>query len=172
MSNFLRHLRDRFAQTVRSGLRFGITAITPRLLAVAEKRNADKIIGGKDDPYLLRWYVIPRNRWFNVYLHRFVRSDDDRALHDHPWINCSVVLDGSYKEVTPNGTTVRVAGDLIFRKPSTLHRIELFRTITSFPLPFKDGEFPVWTLFLTGPVVRDWGFACPQGWRHWKDFSD
>ncbi|EIC64345.1 hypothetical protein [Mycobacteroides abscessus] len=35
-----------------------------------------------EPPYLLRWYVIPRNRWVNVYLHKFLRDDEDRALVD------------------------------------------------------------------------------------------
>ena len=37
------------------------------------------VIGGADDPYMLRWYLIPRNRRFNIYLHKFLRDDDDRA---------------------------------------------------------------------------------------------
>ncbi|SID67872.1 Protein of uncharacterised function (DUF550) [Mycobacteroides abscessus subsp. abscessus] len=48
-------------------------------------------------PYLLRWYVIPRNRWLNIYLHKFLRDDDDRALHDHPWWFVSLMLWGQYK---------------------------------------------------------------------------
>lgn len=29
-----------------------------------------------------------------------------------------------------------------------------------------------WTLFVTGPVMRQWGFHCPdKGWRHWKEFT-
>lgn len=47
-------------------------------------RAPDFYIGGNANPYLLRWWVIPRNRFFNVYLHKFLRDDDDRALHDHP----------------------------------------------------------------------------------------
>jgi hypothetical protein len=27
------------------------------------------------------------------------------------------------------------------------------------------------TLFAGGPIVREWGFDCPQGWRHWKEFT-
>src|SRR3546814_8204117 len=42
-------------------------------------RKPDITIGGEDNPYLRRWYIIPRNRWFNVYLHEFLRDDDDRA---------------------------------------------------------------------------------------------
>ena len=64
---------------------FSLKPLRERLLAIATKRHPDFIVGGKDNPYLLRWFVIPRNPVFNIYLHRFLRSDDDRALHDHPW---------------------------------------------------------------------------------------
>lgn len=121
------------------------------------KREPDFIIGGRDNPYLLRWWVIPRNRWFNIYLHRFLRSDDDRALHDHPWWNLSIVLSGAYTEITPQGSYLRKRGRLVLRRATASHRIYLHAG-------------PVWTLFLTGPTIRDWGFHCPQGWRHWKDF--
>jgi hypothetical protein len=52
---------------------------------IAGSRPPDFVIGG-DSPYMLRWWIIPRNKFFNIYLHRFLRSDDDRALHDHPWV--------------------------------------------------------------------------------------
>lgn len=124
-------------------------------------RQPDKIIGGKDDPYLLRWYIIPRNRFFNIYLHRFLHSDDDRALHDHPWFNVSFVLRGIFLEHRNGRADVRKAGDLIFRTGRTAHRIELFR---------RSGD--VWTLFITGPMYRSWGFHCPQGWIPWERFVD
>ena len=38
---------------------------------------------------LERWWLIPRNRFLNVYLHRFDHSDEDRALHDHMYLNLS-----------------------------------------------------------------------------------
>lgn len=120
-------------------------------------------IGGEDDPYLRRWYVIPRNRWFNIYLHNIVRSDDDRALHDHPWINCSIILKGRYFEMRPTkGATTSVierrTGSVVFRRPTSSHRL----------IVDQDGA---WTLFVTGPRVREWGFWCPKGWVHWKDFT-
>lgn len=60
------------------------------ILNWVSNRPPDVVIGGFQNPYLLRWYVIPRNPVFNVYVHLFLRSDDDRALHDHPWANLSV----------------------------------------------------------------------------------
>ncbi len=140
-----------------------IKRLTPRFLGVAERRAPDVEIGGAANPYLRRWWLIPRNRFFNVYLHHFLRSDDGRALHDHPWWNLSVLLVGRYVEhtIAPGGINVlteRRAGDWKFRPAGAAHRIELV-----------DG--PCWTLFVTGPRLREWGFHCPRGWVHWRDFT-
>lgn len=123
-------------------------------------RKPDFIIGPENYPYLRRWWVIPRNRFFNIYLHNILRSDDDRATHDHPWLSLSIILTGGYDEVLSDSVKVRrEPGELIFRRPTTMHRI------------IVDGpRYAAWTLFLTGPIVRTWGFACPQGWRPWFEF--
>ena len=137
---------------------------------VAERRAPDITIGGETNPYLRRWYLLPRNRACNLYLHQFLRSDDDRALHDHPWANLSILLDGAYVEVvaTRGGTTVgrrRDAGCLVARGPRRAHRVALFAGEDGVPRP-------VWTLFATGPKLRAWGFWCPgRGWVHWRDFT-
>lgn len=159
-------LFDRFAQWV---------------IAKAAKRPPNAIIGGPENPYLLRWWLIPRNRWFNVYLHQFKRSDDDRALHDHPWINASIVLTSpGYTEVSPLcpremkrsagvfttmvKRTARPAGSIVVRRATAAHRLELHRD--------SGGEISIWSLFLTLRVKRTWGFWCPKGWRKWHEFVE
>jgi hypothetical protein len=144
---------------------------------VAEHRPPDYVIGGEADPYLRRWWVIPRNRFFNIYLHHFVRSDDDRALHDHPWWNCSILLEGAYREhLVQDAPVLRKAGAIAFRRPRVAHRVELLPLHAGVwfaegkPVPIIE-EHPCWTIFITGPRVREWGFLCPRGWRHWKDFT-
>lgn len=108
-------------------------------------------LGGTD--YLIRRYLVPRNRYLNVYLHRFLGSDDDRALHDHPWTSVSMVLKGRLIEHLPGGERRVIGrGDFSYREPTFQHRIEL-----------PEGETAL-TLFITGPVVRKWGFVCPGGW--------
>jgi len=145
-------------------------------LALA-KRPPDIEIGGADRPYLRRWHLIPRNRICNIYLHEFRRDDDDRALHDHPWPNCSVLLSGRYYEIQfaqnpvhgdPLPAQVQVLrqpGRPVFRRAKTAHRVVLLR----------DGEgnpMPCWSLFLTGANLRSWGFWCPAGrWVHWRSFT-
>lgn len=122
-------------------------------------RPPDFVVHNAFGPYLNRWHLIPRNRWLNVYLHRFDGSDEDRALHDHPWASLSLMLKGALIEVTHNDRKLIRAGALRLRGPKFAHRLEHVGITT-------------WTLFITGPRVRDWGFHCPNGWKHWRDFTD
>jgi hypothetical protein len=140
-----------------------IAAIAPRLIDISQTREPDVFIGGRENTYLARWWL-RRNKFINYYLHNFRRSDDDRALHDHPWWNLSILLRGTYTEHTIDAggvhvRRIRTAGDIVFRRAESAHRIEL-----------HDG--PCWTLFITGPKIREWGFHCPKGWRHWRVFTN
>ena len=128
-------------------------------LAIIHGRHPDVVIGDPADPYMERWHVVPRNLWSNVYLHRILKSDDDRALHDHPWDNASLLIQGEYLEHTPGGALRRVAGDHVRRLAATTHRLELI------------GGDPVISLFTTGPKIREWGFWCPEGWTYWEQFE-
>lgn len=108
-----------------------------------------------------RWWVIPRNRFANIYLHHFLKSDPHETLHDHPWFNISYLLEGEYTEelIQDGGVhtrTVYRAGNIRFRRAATAHRIEI--------------DQPCWSLFISGPQVREWGFHCPNGWRPWNEF--
>lgn len=119
-----------------------------------------KISGSDQQDYLIRRYLLPRNRFLNIYLHRFLGSDDARALHDHPWYSASIVLQGHLIEHRPNKQPrVIRRGQITIRSPQFLHRIELAEEQTAL------------TLFCTGPVVRTWGFACPNGWVPWRKYE-
>ena len=118
-------------------------------------RQPDQIIGIN---YLSRWHVIPRNRVFNIYLHKFTGSDDDRALHDHPWYSLSFLLKGELIEHSFNKIKSIPLLLPVFRTAKFAHRLEVIKG-------------PVWTIFITGPKIREWGFYCPKGWRHWTEFT-
>ncbi len=150
--------------------------IRAAILRWAQARQPDFVIGGHDRPYLKRHFLIPRNPFFNIYVHQFLRSDDDRALHDHPWaFNCSWLLEGAYIEHTPAGRFFRRAGDWKFRWGGAPHRVELFNKREFFGYSgavVAEGQpEPCWTVFITGPRVREWGFYCERGWVHWKAFT-
>lgn len=137
--------------------------------------------------YMQRWWRIPRNWATNVYFHIVRRSDDDRALHDHPWLSLSLVLDGGYHEheIKEGGIHTRTwygPGAMRFRwHGRKAHRLELkrvgmsdlVREIGHWPIGKTeeltlgpDGlvELPATTIFITGPVLRRWGFHHPTGW--------
>lgn len=124
------------------------------------------VIGTPDNPYLLRWYIIPRNNWLSIYLHKFLRDDEDRALHDHPWWFLSWMVKGGYEEVVYEGflPVRRRWLSLALRRPTHRHRVRLLRDAAGKMLP-------CWTFVVTGPRVREWGFWCPQGFIHWEKFT-
>lgn len=143
------------------------------LISLTRKRPPDFVIGGEENPYLRRWWLIPRNRFFNIYVHEILRSDDDRALHTHPWVNVSWILRGWYFEVVPRFSDqpssddyeraglmriFRGCGDVVARFATDRHRLEV--------------NGPTWSLFVRGPVIREWFFHCAKGPVVWHEFVD
>jgi hypothetical protein len=132
---------------------------------IMSSREADFTVeDGDKRPYMFRWFVIPRAEFSGTMLHRIVRSDKD-VHHDHPWDYTTMLLDGSYVEerLLRDGSLIRhqfQPGDIIRRKAADAHRLILL------------GDQPVTTLFLRGAKVREWGFHCPGGWVHWRDFTN
>jgi hypothetical protein len=137
----------------------------PRLLS----GKPHQVIGDPDAPYLLRWYVLPRNQHINIYLHHFQRSDDPRALHDHPWAFVSILIAGSYAEITDSTSTLRTPGTIAIRRAVHRHRIQL-------PTNPDGTERSCWSVIITGPRRRQWGFWCPSRhgvhrFIHWRQFG-
>lgn len=123
------------------------------------------IIGGPESPYMLRWYLLPRNRRLNIYLHKFLRDDDDRALHDHPWWFISFLIKGGYMEKTVAGLKFRRRWSWAYRRAEHRHRVILFNDAAGKPVP-------AWTIVMTGRKSRTWGFWCPKGFVPWYEFVD
>ena len=129
------------------------------------------VVGDPSNPYLRRWYIIPRNDWLCIYLHQFLRDDDDRALHDHPWHSLSFLVWGRYVEQTPTGKVDPATGEKLYlRRLYRMGSIKYRCAEYAHRIELVDGR-PTWTLFFTGTRVREWGFLCPAGWRHWKEFT-
>lgn len=98
-------------------------------------------IGLDGCPYLKRWVV--EFGHFSIRIHHFLASDDDRAFHDHPWWFLTLVLRGSYTDWNPAGFDVLRAGSIRYRPAYHRHTV------------LTEG---VWTLVVTGPRMRQWGF--------------
>lgn len=133
--------------------------------------------------YMQRWWRVPRNWATNCYFHIVRRSDDDRALHDHPWFSFSIVVDGGYWEHTiADGGVHRkewfAPGRMKFRWTGRkAHRLELGRHEgpKKYPGMVIDGEISARTIFITGPVLRRWGFHDSRRWvdaYEWDAFCE
>lgn len=156
-----------------------LTRLRVRAERVIAARPPDFAIGPAGDPYMLRWYLV-RTRFGGAYLHLYFHDDDDRALHDHPWPSLSIMLRGVLRERfalralggiimvreadSEGRTPLQIArwivpGDVVPRSARFAHRLIVPRQ-NAAPL----------TLFIFGPRIRRWGFWCPRGWRHWREF--
>lgn len=121
--------------------------------------------------YMTRWIV--QTPWGTVRLHHIQAPDPHEEYHDHPWSFVSVVLWGSYVENCPSRpvrvfvrppwrfrwATVHVRGPLsvAFRRATDRHTISWI------------SPGGVWTLVVTGPRVRSWGFHTSRGWVPWRE---
>ena len=103
-----------------------------------------------------RWHVL-EDRARNVRVH-CVRTSDPSDMHDHPWDYVTTLLHGSYTEVTEHGSTRYTAPCTLIRRAEDAHRLEV-----------RHG--PCWTLLVTGPVRRRWGFHTADGWVHWRQYG-
>ena len=144
-----------------------------KFLKFLEARGRKRIVYDRIDnePYLERYYLFLKDRGehfpFNVFLHRFLKSDID-DLHDHPWPYATLILKGGYYEWTPQfgadgkkiGEIAKWCGPGSFRwaPANSYHRIEL------------DPSVECWTLFMPGPKQRDWGFMVKNKWVQWEEY--
>lgn len=126
-----------------------------------------KVIGTN---YLMRWHLLPKNPIFNIYLHRYTGSDDARAMHDHPWWSVSIKLKGELIEVRPECQQECGTLPYLFPLPaldeSPVKRIHVRSAEYTHRLILASPT--AWTLFITGPRLRTWGFRCNNGnWVPW-----
>jgi hypothetical protein len=98
----------------------------------------------------------------SIRLHRIMRADQDRHLHDHPWNARTFILRGCYIEHRPDvdAPLVRVRGDTAKLRFGEYHRIAWV----------SDGG--VWTLFVTGKYRGTWGFLVDGVKVKWREYLD
>lgn len=112
--------------------------------------------------YLRRWYIF-RCPWFGVMLHKILREDVDRDMHDHPWAFVSFVLRGGYSQER---------ADDYFGEDKYNEKVEWFNRIphNSFHRISWLYRVPTWTLVFTGPKRSSWGFLVDGEWVPYRDY--
>jgi hypothetical protein len=99
-------------------------------------------LGRVECPYIKRWVF--NFHFFSIRIHHWLHSDDARHFHDHPWWYLTLVLKGGYVDSSPDGLDILKMGSIRFRKATHKHSVLIFD--------------PSWTILLTGPKKRVWGF--------------
>lgn len=142
--------------------------LLPILQRWAAKRDPNFMVtrDGGVEIYLKRWWLITRNNYFNIYLHNML-LDDDPILHDHPYWSLSLTLTDGLEEIyrenpdlesyqsIPYSRNIK-AGQWVWRGSRFAHQLIVHQ--------------PAWTIFITGPRVREWGFWCPKGFIPWHKY--
>ncbi len=148
--------------TYRSLIEIGQLAIWSITTAGLDKE-------GKN-PLLKRW-VLWRIPAIGNYIHKFFRSDYDRALHDHPWAFITIILKGGYYEVhdqTRDGSQETLwhgVGSVLVRPAQWRHRVVLPEYLG------EDGQMhyrPSWSFVIVFRREQNWGFFLPTGWCWWR----
>lgn len=118
----------------------------------------------------MRRYIL-KHPWGSIRLHHILRSDDLRALHDHPFNFWTLLLYGGYTEYLPakmNTTSTalirvdRRMGSFRYVPATQAHRLVL--------------TYPCWTLVFGGTSYRKWGFYLngyrKADWVNWREYSE
>jgi hypothetical protein len=105
----------------------------------------------------------------SVRLHKIMREDQDRHMHDHPWNARTFILRGWYREErerrvcgmsnwTPTYPVLREPGDTARLNFGEYHRI------------VQVSEGGVWTLFITWRKRGTWGFLVDGKKVPWRAY--
>ncbi len=153
------------------------------------------VVNCAHDPYLHRWYVFRTDR-IGLFIHKFVRSDEDRALHDHPWSFLVIPLWGGYIEHSDRPATqyekmaaisswsainsiIPDALDLAALDEQLGRRIAVQRHVWPFiSTRYRNTEYrhrveliesrPSWSIFFRFTKLREWGFWPKSGFIQWN----
>lgn len=140
--------------------------IVPKLARWCERHGRVLRITGRqgpDDVYLVRYFLF-RSKPFSVYIHRFLRADQDDP-HDHPFDFITYVVSGSYEEIQfvrcrdgrgrlllGERTETRSRGSSAYRSATTIHRVVVPDRTTA-----QIDEAPL-TVVIRGRWLRPWNF--------------
>lgn len=164
------------------------TAILDRIFKHRVIVNCDR------DAYLYRWYVF-RTPWVALFIHKFVRSDEDRALHDHPWPFLVIPIWRGYIEhsevrirhvklcpkINPEGTEenkeewdwwehwweTKAIRRWVYPIIGTRFRRSTYRHRVELFLNEDGDDLPAWSLFFRFKECRVWGFWPKEGFIAW-----
>jgi hypothetical protein len=124
-----------------------------------------KEIKSKNGELHFQRYLLFKTPWFQVYIHKIYKHDEDEHLHDHPWNIFTIILKGSYmeqllsKDKNSSFLKIRTIGNCGYRSTKRFHKIK------------EIIKGPVTTLAVVGKRKNDpWGYWTERGWTDHKTY--
>ena len=93
----------------------------------------------------------------SLLLHHFLKPDDDKHLHNHPWAGRSTILSGGYVEDSLDGLKTLKPFDSNMITADTYHCVKSIQPNT-------------WSLVHTGDKEGEWGFLVDGEHIHYLDY--
>lgn len=118
-------------------------------------------LGVKECPYAYRWVFIFFG--YAIRIHKWIRSDDKRYMHDHPWWFFTFVLKGSYIDVYEENSEIKKDH---LKRFNYRYRSSGHKHYVDVP---KNG---CWTILFTGKPIRKWGFYIDGKFKRPLKFFD
>lgn len=164
-------------------------ALVDRLIARAKKTPYTHITDDYGDVYMYRYWLFnaypvdeearTERGWLrdllpSIRLHRIVRKDQDRHLHNRPWNARTLILAGGYEEIrkddfseeeiNPGGAfgviNTMNAGQTAIIRHDDFHRID------------RVHAGGCWTMFITWKYHHSWGFDVNGVTVPWREYLE
>jgi len=113
-----------------------------------------------------RW----RSKWPSVRLHKIMRPDRDRHMHDHPWDARTIILQGWYREERLErryhflGYQSKIVRAYRYAGETATLKFGEYHKITDVP------DEGVWTMFITWKYMGTWGFMVDGQKVQWRKY--
>ena len=142
---------------------YGLVLITSKFLfytwdklMIVTDRKSIIMDRNNKEPYLVRYYILFKDRNqnipFNIFIHKFMKGDDDE-LHNHPWGYFTYILSGGYYERVLYNDGKQINH---WRKPGFFQKVDHTHVHT---ITLNDNsKDSCWTLFIPFKRKNEWGF--------------
>ena len=100
-------------------------------------------------------YVIFTSRYFNIFIHKIYKADEDKYLHNHPWNIFTMILKGSYIELLESGENIRNLFNCGYRNHKQYHKILKLNSDKVVTLALTFGKRCNWFYLIDGKEVSN-----------------
>lgn len=140
----------------------GIGVHDPRAGLPARVEGKWETIGPEACPLMVRRTLLA-GRFGKLMIHRFFPGATDKDCHDHPASFVTIVVQGGYDDIQPDGTVDRLRAPAIrFRRAEHAHVTRVHARV---------GGWGAQTVVVMFRKRRPWGFWRDGRWFEWKTYE-